>query len=77
LYDELQQLGLEVLFDDRDVRPGVKFADAELIGVPHRLVISERGLEAGELEYRHRRDSEARMLKRDDALTLLQGQAVV
>jgi prolyl-tRNA synthetase len=77
LYDELRQLGLEVLFDDRDVRPGVKFADAELIGVPHRLVISERGLEAGELEYRHRRDSEARMLKRDDALTLLQGHAVV
>ena len=77
LYDELQQLGLEVLFDDRDVRPGVKFADAELIGVPHRLVISERGLEAGELEYRHRRDSEARMLKRDDALTLLQGHAVI
>jgi prolyl-tRNA synthetase len=77
LYDELQQSGLEVLFDDRDVRPGVKFADAELIGIPHRLVISERGLEAGELEYRHRRDSEARMLKRDDALTLLQRHAVV
>jgi prolyl-tRNA synthetase len=71
LYAELQQKGLEVLFDDRDVRPGVKFADAELIGVPHRVVISERGLAAGELEYRHRRDSEARMLKRDDALKLL------
>ena len=71
LYAELQQKGFEVLFDDRDVRPGVKFADAELIGVPHRIVISERGLAAGELEYRHRRDSEARMLKRDDALKLL------
>ncbi len=77
LYAELQQRGLEVLLDDRDIRPGAKFADAELIGVPHRLVISERGLEAGELEYRHRRDSEARMLKRDDALTLLQDHAVV
>ena len=77
LYAELLQLGLEVLLDDRDIRPGSKFADAELIGVPHRLVISERGLEAGELEYRHRRDSEARMLKRDDALTLLQDHAVV
>ena len=77
LYAELQQLGLEVLLDDRDIRPGAKFADAELIGVPHRLVISERGLGAGELEYRHRRDSEARMLKRDDALTLLQDHAVV
>lgn len=76
LYSELQQSGIEVLFDDRDVRPGVKFADAELLGIPHRLVVSERGLEAGELEYRHRRDSEARMLKRDDALKLLATQAV-
>jgi prolyl-tRNA synthetase len=50
LYRELQELGLSVLFDDRDARPGVKFADAELIGIPHRLVISDRGLEAGELE---------------------------
>ena len=59
------------LFDDRDARPGVKFADAELIGIPHRLVISDRGLEAGELEYRHRRDDESRMMKREDALNLL------
>jgi prolyl-tRNA synthetase len=64
-------MGLDVLYDDRDVRPGVKFADAELIGIPHRLVVSERGLAAGELEYRHRRDSEARNLKRDSALELL------
>lgn len=73
LYRQLKSLGLEVLLDDRDVRPGVKFADAELIGVPHRLVISERGLESGELEYRHRRDTESRMLKRDEALNLLPG----
>ena len=73
LYAELTSLGLEVLFDDRDARPGVKFADAELIGIPHRLVISDRGLEAGELEYRHRRDEDARMMKRDDALNLLTG----
>jgi prolyl-tRNA synthetase len=71
LYLELQEMGLEVLFDDRDARPGVKFADAELIGIPHRLVISDRGLEARELEYRHRRDDESRMMKRDDALKLL------
>jgi prolyl-tRNA synthetase len=71
LYSELQEMGLEVLFDDRDARPGVKFADAELLGIPHRLVISDRGLEANELEYRHRRDSDARMLKRDAALELL------
>jgi prolyl-tRNA synthetase len=76
LYGNLTALGLEVLFDDRDVRPGVKFADAELIGVPHRLVVSERGLEAGELEYRHRRDEESRNLKRDDALNLLKESAI-
>jgi prolyl-tRNA synthetase len=72
LYAELQEMGLDVLYDDRDVRPGVKFADADLIGAPHRLVISERGLAAGELEYRHRRDADARNLKRDSALELLQ-----
>ena len=71
LYRELTDMGLDVLFDDRDARPGVKFADAELIGIPHRLVISDRGLEAGELEYRHRRDEESRMMKREDALKLL------
>jgi len=73
LYRELQSRGFEVLFDDRDARPGVKFADAELLGVPHRLVISARGLAAGELEYRHRRDSEARVLKREAALDILRG----
>jgi prolyl-tRNA synthetase len=73
LYRELQARGLDVLFDDRDARPGVKFADAELIGIPHRLVISDRGLKSGELEYRHRRDEESRMMKRDDALKLLAG----
>ena len=71
LYGELQTLGFEVLFDDRDARPGVKFADAELIGIPHRVVISERGLESGELEYRHRQDEESRMMKRDAALEML------
>jgi prolyl-tRNA synthetase len=71
LYQELTERGIDVLFDDRDARPGVKFADAELIGIPHRLVISDRGLEAGELEYRHRRDEDSRMMKRDDALNLL------
>lgn len=72
LYVELKEQGLEVLFDDRDTRPGVKFADAELIGIPHRLVISERGLDAGELEYRHRRDDDSRMMKRDAALNMLE-----
>jgi prolyl-tRNA synthetase len=72
LYAELESMGLSVLFDDRDARPGVKFADAELIGIPHRLVISDRGLESGELEYRHRRDTDSRQLKREAALQLLQ-----
>jgi len=76
LYEELASLGHEVLFDDRDVRPGVKFADAELIGIPHRLVISERGLEANELEYRHRRDEESRNLNREEALNLLKESTV-
>jgi len=76
LYAELTDMGLEVLFDDRDVRPGVKFADAELIGVPHRLVVADRGLEAGELEYRHRRDEESRNLKREVTLNLLKESAI-
>ena len=76
LYAELTDSGLDVLFDDRDVRPGVKFADAELIGIPHRLVVSDRGLEAGELEYRHRRDEESRNLNREEALNLLKESTI-
>jgi prolyl-tRNA synthetase len=76
LYAEIRQLGLEVLLDDRDARPGVKFADAELIGIPHRLVISERHLANGEFEYQHRRDTESRNLKRDAALKLLKDCAI-
>ena len=55
-----------------NVRPGVKFADTELIGIPHRVVVSERGLAAGELEYQHRRDAESRDLKRAAVLDLLE-----
>ena len=55
LYAELEAAGLEPLLDDRDARPGVKFADGELYGIPHRIVIGERGLDAGVLEYRQRR----------------------
>ena len=68
LYSSLTERGVEVLFDDRPVRPGVKFADAELIGIPQRLVVSERGLAAGEIEYRRRRDTESVPLKRDRVL---------
>ena len=76
LYEELQDAGLDVLFDDRNTRPGVMFADAELIGVPHRLVISERGLKANELEYRQRRDEKSRNLNREAALNLLKESAI-
>jgi prolyl-tRNA synthetase len=59
LYAELGAAGIDVLFDDRDARPGVKFADAELLGIPHRVVVGERGLDAGALEYRHRRATDS------------------
>ena len=56
LHDQLAAAGIDVLLDDRDERPGVMFADMELIGVPHRVVLSERGLAAGNAEYKGRRD---------------------
>jgi prolyl-tRNA synthetase len=56
LHDELAAAGVDVLLDDRDERPGVMFADMELIGIPHRVVLSERGLAAGNAEYKGRRD---------------------
>ena len=54
LYGELQAAGVEVLYDDRDARPGVKFADDELVGIPHRIVVGDKGLERGVLEYKPR-----------------------
>ncbi|MFK7161522.1 proline--tRNA ligase [Marinospirillum sp. MEB164] len=74
LYQELQAAGIDVLLDDRDERPGSKFADLELIGIPHRIVIGERSLKEGQLEYKHRRASEAQMLPADQALAFLQEQ---
>ena len=60
LYMEFEKAGIEVLLDDRDERPGVMFADAELIGIPHRITIGERGLKNGMVEYLNRRESQAR-----------------
>jgi prolyl-tRNA synthetase len=74
LYAELTAVGIEVLYDDRDARPGVKFADAELLGIPHRLVVGERGLEAGKLEYRGRRDTESQEFPLDDALSFIRSR---
>ncbi len=74
LYRELTAAGIEVLLDDRDERPGVKFADAELIGIPHRIVVGERGLDAGQLEYRHRRATESEALEPDHAIAFLRAK---
>ncbi|MEO0953000.1 MAG: His/Gly/Thr/Pro-type tRNA ligase C-terminal domain-containing protein, partial [Pseudomonadota bacterium] len=68
LYADLLAAGVEVLYDDRDARPGAKFADAELLGIPHRITIGDRGLASGDFEYRYRRAENAEMLKRDDVL---------
>ncbi|MRD47652.1 proline--tRNA ligase [Caenimonas koreensis DSM 17982] len=59
LHDELEAAGVDVILDDRGERPGAMFADWELVGVPHRVVISDRGLKEGQLEYQHRRDAAA------------------
>ena len=68
LYAELQAAGVEVLLDDRNVRPGVMFNDMELIGIPHRVVIGERGLDEGVLEYRKRTDTENGEIPLDGAV---------
>jgi len=62
------------MLDDRAERPGAMFADWELIGVPHRVVISERGLKEGKLEYQHRRDAVARPVIATEALPFIQGR---
>ena len=71
LYGELQARGIDVLLDDRGLRPGPMFADIELIGIPHRIVVSERGLAAGTFEYRRRGDSENLALSREALLERL------
>ena len=73
LYDELRAAGLEVLFDDRDARPGVKFADDELLGIPHRLVVGDKGLARGVVEYRRRRDAEAAEIPVQEIAAFLAG----
>jgi prolyl-tRNA synthetase len=65
LHAELRAAGIDVLLDDRDERPGVMFAEMELIGIPHRIVVGERGLSKGELEYKGRTDTQAEMVPRE------------
>ncbi|PQQ27172.1 proline--tRNA ligase [Photorhabdus hindustanensis] len=74
LYADLRASGIDVIFDDRKERPGVMFADMELIGVPHTIVIGDRNLDNGEVEYKHRRGDEKQMLKLDDVVDCLKQQ---
>ena len=71
LHDQLAALGVDVMLDDRGERPGAMFADWELIGVPHRVVISDRGLKEGQLEYQHRRDAAASKVPAAEVLSFL------
>ena len=73
LLADLQAAGVEAVLDDRGLRPGAMFADIELIGIPHRVVVSERGLAAGTFEYRARRAAEAENIGRDELLARLRG----
>ncbi|WP_311944093.1 proline--tRNA ligase [Halomonas piscis] len=72
LYRTLTAAGFDVLLDDRDTRPGVKFADLELMGIPHRIVIGDRGLDKDELEYKGRRDAEVTMTPAEQIVAFLE-----
>ena len=71
LYEKMLNAGIDVLLDDRPLRPGVMFADMELLGIPHRFVVSEKLLAENQVEYKGRRDSEATLISVDDALAKL------
>ncbi len=77
LYQELLAAGIDAVLDDRDARPGVMFADMELIGIPHRVVISERNLVAGQVEYRGRRDAESTLIARERLISELQERLAI
>ena len=68
LHDELAARGLDVLLDDRDERPGIMFADMELVGIPHRIVVGERGLNEGTVEYQARDAAAAEKVPLADAV---------
>jgi len=74
LYAELQAAGVDVIVDDRGLRPGAMFSDWELIGVPHRVVIGERGLKEGKLEYQGRRDTEATAVSVDEMVGFIKAK---
>ncbi|QLE97678.1 proline--tRNA ligase [Neptunomonas phycophila] len=74
IYSDLKAAGIEVIMDDRKERPGVKFADAELMGIPHRLVISDRGIKAGAYEYKGRRDDDKQDVNAEGVIEFLKAQ---
>jgi prolyl-tRNA synthetase len=74
LYESLRAAGVDVILDDRGERPGAMFADWELIGVPHRLTVGERGLKAGEIEYTERRALTPAMVPLGDAVAFVKSQ---
>lgn len=74
LYAELKAVGVDVILDDRNERPGVMFADMELIGIPHRVVIGERGLKEGQVEYKGRQDAEATLLPQSEIVSNIKGK---
>lgn len=71
LYEELQKQGVEVIYDDRDVRPGQKFADADLMGIPHRVVVSQKTLQEGKIEYKKRTSKEVKLANKSELIKTL------
>ena len=74
LYNQFTEAGIEVLFDDRKERAGVMFADMELIGIPHRIIIGERGLDKGMIEYKGRSDADNQDIPLDDIMGFLKSR---
>jgi prolyl-tRNA synthetase len=71
LYQQLTSLGIEALLDDRNERPGIMFADADLMGIPHRVVVGEKSLDKGQIEYKNRRAEAAEDIAQDSTLEFL------
>ncbi|WP_413483311.1 proline--tRNA ligase [Morganella psychrotolerans] len=76
LYADLTAQGIEVLFDDRKERPGVMFADMELLGIPHTIVIGDRNLDSGVIEYKYRRSEDKSLIALDDAVSILKDKII-
>jgi len=77
LYAELLAAGVDVILDDRGERPGAMFADWELIGVPHRVTLGDRGLKDGQVEYQHRRDASATSVPVGEVAALIRARLTV